>query len=423
VSRAAADDGALLRYSRSARALHAVVAQALVVQLALGWTMAAAARANFAAYQVHKSIGITILALTFVRLIVRICSPPVQRFEPGWTGLLARAVHTLLYAFMVAAPITGWLVVSSASLHVPTMLYGVIPLPHLPIGTGWAAPARIAHRVIAWIGAMLIALHVAGAVRHHLILRDATLSRMWPRRLPVAVLLGGMAAAGVAGAALSTIPSGTPQPAGVPRPMSPSAPVIASLPPVSSVPANADARNVEPTPSPTASPSADVAVPSWEILPGGTLSFAVGLSGGGEASGRFGTWSGTVRLDPDHPANASIHVVVQTGSVSMADSSQQDMVGGADYLATAAFPEAVFQSVDVERVSNNRYRARGTFALKGSRRPMTLSFALSGAGTERAVSGSATISRAMFNVGGGDEGLGIAPDVTVRFSFHARQKR
>src|SRR5690606_8188057 len=97
---------------------------------------------------------------------------PPDAVEGGFQGFLAKAVHTLLYVFMIGAPLTGWALVSTSSIVVPTVWWGVIPWPHLPLPQAMGELFEQAHELIAWIGLALIVLHVAGALRHQLLLRD-----------------------------------------------------------------------------------------------------------------------------------------------------------------------------------------------------------------------------------------------------------
>src|SRR5688572_32623680 len=90
-------------------------------------------QSGFALYQLHKSVGITILLLSLARLAWRLTHRPPTPVEGGFQGFLAKAVHTLLYAFIILMPLTGWAVVSTSRIEVPTLLFGVVPWPHLPI--------------------------------------------------------------------------------------------------------------------------------------------------------------------------------------------------------------------------------------------------------------------------------------------------
>ena len=102
------------RYSSGAILLHWTIALALAFQLALGFAMPKN-ESGFALYQLHKSVGITILLLTLARLAWRLTHRPPPAVEGGFQGFLAKAVHTLLYVFMVGAPLAGWVVARKRS--------------------------------------------------------------------------------------------------------------------------------------------------------------------------------------------------------------------------------------------------------------------------------------------------------------------
>jgi hypothetical protein len=123
---------------------------------------------------------VTIFVLSVLRLVWRWTHRPPQAVEGGFNGFLAKAVHTLLYAFMILAPLTGWAIVSTSPIKVPTMLWGVIPWPHLPLPGSVHEPFEEAHELLAWTALALIVLHVLGALRHQLLVKDGLLRRMAP---------------------------------------------------------------------------------------------------------------------------------------------------------------------------------------------------------------------------------------------------
>ena len=73
-------------------------------------------------------------------------------------------------AMMPAVPCAG----------LPTVFWGVIPWPHLPLSKSLHEVAEEAHELLAWTGIALFLLHVAGALRHQFLLRDGLLGRMAP---------------------------------------------------------------------------------------------------------------------------------------------------------------------------------------------------------------------------------------------------
>jgi len=132
-------------------------------------------------YGLHKSIGITVLTLTTLRLIWRLTHPaPPPLAPPGAAEIvLAKAVHVLLYAVLLAMPLAGWIMSSAANFSVS--VFGLFTLPNL-VGPDKALEeaAKATHFWLACTLGGLFLLHLAGALRHHVLLRDDTLRRMLP---------------------------------------------------------------------------------------------------------------------------------------------------------------------------------------------------------------------------------------------------
>ena len=130
---------------------------------------------------VHKSIGLTVLGLSVLRLGWRLGhgTPPLSDTLKPWERVLARVVHTLFYVLMIGVPLLGW-AMSSAGPR-PLEWFG-LPFPKLPVERGSAAAsfAHDAHVVLGLSFLLLAALHVAGALKHHFIDRDDELTRMIP---------------------------------------------------------------------------------------------------------------------------------------------------------------------------------------------------------------------------------------------------
>ena len=183
------------RYSAVAILLHWASALAVLVLIGLGLTMTHAALAplrQFQLYQWHKSVGITVLALTVLRVLWRLTHrpPPHPTGMPARDRMAASTAHGLLYLLLVGLPLTGWAVVSLSPFNIPTVLYGLVPWPHLPLAAHVPDPAaaegllKQVHALGAWFLAALLAVHVAAALLHHFLLRDDVLRRMLPGRRP-----------------------------------------------------------------------------------------------------------------------------------------------------------------------------------------------------------------------------------------------
>jgi len=398
--------------------LHWAIAALLAFQIAVGWALEDLGARGFALFQLHKSIGISILLLTLARIAVRYWKPRPAPVEGGWQGALAKAVHAGLYVFMLGAPLTGWALVSTAKVKVPTLIFGIIPLPHLPLPMGAHELAEGGHSLIAWIGIALFALHVAGALRHHFLIGDGLLWRMIPARS--SVLLVALPALIAAGFVLGRVilPGAAPKAAAAPN-----------LPAAVEEQAPANAAEAIGNSANAATPvEADNAIaaeeplgppPSWAVQPGGTIGFSVGNSGE-TISGGFAKWTAKIAMDPDHPDSADIRVEIDLSSASVGDSYKDGMLAGDEFFGVAVHPKAVFAAKGAEKTGANSYRAAGTLTLKGVSKPQSIRFTLSGTGKTRKVSGSAAIARAAFGVGNGESGTGLDPKVAVSFGFSAR---
>lgn len=407
------------RYSTIAIALHWLIALALAFQLALGFSMPKDA-SGFALYQLHKSVGVTILLLTLARLAWRLTHRPPPAVEGGFQGFLAKAVHVLLYVFMIGAPLAGWAMVSTDPTGIPTVLYGTIPWPHLPLPAGINEPAEEAHELLAWIGLALIVLHVAGALRHQFWLKDGLLRRMAPGGMAWAAGLLALAVVAVYFATGMKIASDVVAAGGYDA-VREDAPEAARVP-LEAAPETAPTVEPTATPTPEATEAAEADEPGpppvWTIQPGGRLGFTV-TSGSDSYNGSFSDWSGTIRFDPGNPETADIRIDVSLASATVGDATMDGMLQGAQFFASSANPTATWRSTSVRRTAPGRYSANGTLSLKGASRPQSLTFTLAGEGMRRRVEGSASIDRTAFEVGTGESAAGLGGAVAVNFAFDA----
>jgi cytochrome b561 len=131
-------------------------------------------------YNWHKWAGVTILALAAVRLAWRLTHrPPAPPPMPAWQQRASALTHGLMYALFFAIPLVGWAYSSAAGF--PIVWFGVLPLPDfVPADKALAEAIKPWHGRLAWALVVLVALHVAAALKHHFIDRDGLLSRMRP---------------------------------------------------------------------------------------------------------------------------------------------------------------------------------------------------------------------------------------------------
>ncbi len=183
-------------YSKIAILLHWLIAILIIAMMAAGIWMADAIdvketrAAAFDMFQLHKSVGLTILALSLLRLFWRFThkSPDLPLDMPKWERGAAHITHWLFYGLMIGLPITGWLMVSASPLGLPTLFFGGPEVPHFPAFSAldyagkelWEGRFEEIHEIIAFGGIALIVMHIGAALKHHYVTKDDILVRMLP---------------------------------------------------------------------------------------------------------------------------------------------------------------------------------------------------------------------------------------------------
>ena len=212
------------RYTRTAAALHWAIAALIGYNLLSGLLRDTLPRGFFA---FHISSGLTILALTLVRIGWRLTHRPPPLLEmQRWERWLAHGVHLLLYAAMLFVPWTGWVMISASppagspgaayaaqqraqsaaaqgkpapQPRKPLMFWGIAPVPMIPpVAALGREPAGVAgqkafheqmegiHVKVAWLLLLLLVIHIGGALKHQWVDRLPELARMrFGRRAPV----------------------------------------------------------------------------------------------------------------------------------------------------------------------------------------------------------------------------------------------
>ena len=171
------------RYSTVSLVLHWLIAALVVTQIGLIWAHEATEGPISREFvTLHKSVGLSILVLTLVRLGWRIANPaiPLPAETPRWQKLLARGNHVLFYVLLLAMPLVGWAASSAAGRDI--VWFGLFNWPLLPIGGGREMAGNLmdVHETAAKLLIFLVVLHVIGALKHQFVDRDNVLHRMIP---------------------------------------------------------------------------------------------------------------------------------------------------------------------------------------------------------------------------------------------------
>lgn len=181
------------RYPLPRRVLHWAVFLLLLAQFPLGFFIAGFEEANVQAanaalgeggfdrlYDLHKTIGLTVLGLMILRAVFRATQPepPYARPLKPWERQVSHVVHLTLYAMLILTPIIGWVGVSLYPAPAPFWVFGDIALP---LEANRAASESLlydVHAPLAYLLLILVGVHVLAALKHWLIDRDRVIHRM-----------------------------------------------------------------------------------------------------------------------------------------------------------------------------------------------------------------------------------------------------
>ncbi|MBJ6373593.1 cytochrome b/b6 domain-containing protein [Sedimentitalea arenosa] len=340
-------------------------------------------------FSLHKTVGVAIFCTALARIAWALSQPkpgPVSA-EQRVQVFLARTVHWLLYGSLLLVPLTGWAAHSAAPGFAPILWPFGQALPFIPASPRLADLFSGLHVTFERVLVISILLHVAGALKHHLIDRDTTLQRMWFGRHNGTQV--------------------TPAPKAI-------APILAALA-VWSVALGIgfatglydDQRGGSLTDSPRATSGSD-----WQVTDG-TLGLTI-TQLGSTVTGSFSTWSADITFDETVESGRAgiVSVTIAVDSLTLGLVTEQAM--GPEYLDTERHPTARFEG-DI-LVTETGLIAEGPLTLKGASVPVRLPFTLDLANGRADISGTTQLNRLDYDIGSTvtDEGmLGFDVEVSV----------
>lgn len=429
------------RYTTVAIVLHWLIAATIIFQIIVGWRMGDGPKGSpttFALFQLHKSIGFTILLLSLARLAWRIFNrpPAPPAHQPRWEQIASKLVHVGFYVIMIGLPLTGWILVSTSRVAVPTLWWGVIPWPHLPglpeLAAGpkhvWHEIGEVGHGVLVKLTYLLLALHLGAVAKHQVLDKDEVFQNMAPGaksglKEPRAWLAAAGFAAVVAAGYLFTptlkVAQSAPPPppaADVPAAAEPAAPAPAET----AVPAGEAAKPVAVAAEPETALKDPVA---WAVQKGAALTFSATWSGT-PIEGRFNRWTADILFSPEALDRSKLTVSVDMSSAVTGDDQRDQSLPSGDFFDTAAHPKATFTATKFRKTGEGQYVADGTLDLRGVKKPVSLPFSLKIVGDTATARGVTTLDRTTFGVGQGEWASTdqIAAKVKVNFSLTAKRK-
>lgn len=384
------DDTAAIVHSAARRRLHWAIAAVVFAALATGaltFTEAARSRSDllWTLFAWHKSLGLLALLLTLARL-ASWWLRPLRRLkeQAGLSAVAATTVQVSMILVCLALPLFGLLTDAFQGGGAP--IFGLSSHAWKP-----AADLRLSvlfgsvHGSLALLLVGLLALHLMGGFKHHFVDRDKTVRAMLrpvraavvPRRLsPYWLPASAVVAAAIA------------------------APLIA---------ARLDAsQNPEPSQG------------DWIVDQSRSRIEIEAQAEGFDIPAEFTRFDVAARFSPENPADANLELLIWTASFISGFTVVDERVAGADWLASALDPVAVWRSGGIERLGSTRYRSLGTLTIRERSVPVAVEFDFVEKDGEAHVSGGATFDRMALGLGA--ETDDVSTEITVKFNFIASRK-
>ncbi|MDE0842071.1 MAG: cytochrome b/b6 domain-containing protein [Porticoccaceae bacterium] len=405
------------RYSAVAITLHWLIAALVMSNIVLGIWMhdaidvAASRGLAVGAYQLHKSLGLSILALSILRLVWRLGHRP-PALPGGMKRLqrrLATAVHLSFYLLMIGVPLTGWLFVSTqwrgdVPLNVDTVWFDRITVPHLfnlhqqsaDVRQQAAATFADIHAALALSMALLVVLHVGAALLHQLHARDQllvrvlfNLSAMQPKRRRNAHWLGFLLTALV---------------------------LVCSAYYGSSV-----FRSTTATPD-LAAVQVTSEETGWQVNPSASSIRFAGEHAETRFSGRFLRWHIDAQLYPNNINASRLSVDIETGSARDGNPLHDRTLPEPEWFDTRRFPFAYYRTTSMVQTGNRQYTLMGTLDIKGNVIPIDGLTLLLG-DNQALISGDLVIDRARVDMGMQSDPSGTWVSPKIRVSIAVQLQR
>lgn len=168
-------------YALPARVLHWVTAVIVIGMIPVGIYMANArpGPTQDLLFHLHRSFGVVLMPIVLARLIYRFAHPPppLPKDIPMIQRGAAHVVHWALYALLIVQPIVGW--IATSAYRAPILVFWAFELPPIwPVDRAFSESMFLVHRVLGITIAILALMHIAAALYHHFVRKDAVLMRM-----------------------------------------------------------------------------------------------------------------------------------------------------------------------------------------------------------------------------------------------------
>ncbi len=361
------------------KTFHWLTALLILTAIPLGWfanqlpydTSEEVARKAFF-FSLHKTVGIATFFVGAARIFWASTQAKPTPLHPDRKAetWLADLVHWLLYGSLVLVPLTGWIHHAASEGFAPIWWPFGQGLPLIPKDEAVSATFAGLHIVTKWVLIGAVGLHLAGALKHHIVDRDATLRRMLPGAsvAPSVQVTRHPRSPIVAALALWLVAIGIGGVTGAYDDHAPIAPAAATL---------------------------DVANTDWNVQDG-TLTIAVQQLGT-SVEGSFSDWTAAISFKPRDEVGpaGTVDVIVSIGSLKLGSVTTQAL--GAEFFDAATFSTARFKAEIVR--TEEGYVAQGPLTIRDQSVPVNLPFTIDIVDGTASAIGRLDVNRLDFQIG------------------------
>jgi cytochrome b561 len=168
-------------YTVTARVLHWITAVLVLAMVPVGLVIANewGGPAQDFLYNLHKSIGVTLIPIVIVRLIYRLTHPPAPLPDdiPAIQKFAAHVTHWALYGLILVQPFVGYIMTSAYPAPVP--FFGLFEMPSIwPADRPLSERLSTVHLIIGISIAVVACMHIGAALFHYFVRKDRVLQRM-----------------------------------------------------------------------------------------------------------------------------------------------------------------------------------------------------------------------------------------------------
>lgn len=402
------------QYGLVAKSLHWLVAVLILALLPIGLFMGGMENSpfKFQVFAMHKSFGLLVFFLGLLRLVWRLFVSPVpdhMETHKYWEVTLARAAHFWLYVCMIGMPFSGWLMSSAGEYPVP--FFGLQMPALMGKNEQLGHFFKETHEILGYTLLFILALHIAGALKHHIMDGDETLQRMTTLRrnwlvTALVVLLAALSYGAVA--AISLFGSEEEEERGRPPAMS-----LQQTEQDSATKAQANS-SVDTSKLPEH---------GWAIVPDNSHLTFQAVVYKEPFTATLKNFSGTIVFNPEDLASAFADIVVDMAQVESGDDNRDQNMAGVDWFDVEAFPQSRFVSKSFEKAGENSYVAVGEITLRGVTMPLAIPFTLDIKDKTAHMIATFSLNRGTFGVGQGQWQADdtVAQDVSVSVDLTAVQ--